>query len=163
VAIASLRPGACPPADLTAAVTVLARAARADEDDAASRARALWMTAMADGVRIPVGAVRVSGADPRLLGVHAAIAVPGAPEDQLPKYVPRDADGGEPGIRVKIAAAAERGGFLVLVGGSSVGKTRCAYEAVRAAAGLVAGAVGVPSAGQSCATEQSLPSAATAS
>jgi hypothetical protein len=31
-----------------------------------------------------------------------------------------------------VSAAAERGGFVLLVGGSSVGKTRCAFEAVRA-------------------------------
>ena len=31
-----------------------------------------------------------------------------------------------------MAAAAERGGFVLLIGGSSVGKTRCAAEAVRA-------------------------------
>jgi hypothetical protein len=31
-----------------------------------------------------------------------------------------------------VAAAAERGGFALLVGGSSVGKTRCAAEAVKA-------------------------------
>ena len=36
------------------------------------------------------------------------------------------------GVRAKVAAAAERGGFVLLVGGSSVGKTRCAAEAVKA-------------------------------
>ena len=46
--------------------------------------------------------------------------------------MPRDADAGESGIRAKVAAAAQRGGFVVLVGGSSVGKTRCAMEAVKA-------------------------------
>ena len=30
-----------------------------------------------------------------------------------------------------MAAAAERGGFVLLTGGSSVGKTRCAAEAVK--------------------------------
>ena len=80
----------------------------------------------------PAGAVRVSEADPRRLGVHAAISVPGAPDEVLPEYVPRDADAAESGIRAKVAAAAERGGFVLLVGGSSVGKTRCAVEAVRA-------------------------------
>ena len=41
-------------------------------------------------------------------------------------------DAAESGVRAKVAAAAERGGFVLLVGGSSVGKTRCAVEAVRA-------------------------------
>ena len=76
--------------------------------------------------------VRVGEADPRLLGVHAAISVPGVPDDVLPEYVPRDADNGEFGIRARVAAAAQRGGFVLLVGGSSVGKTRSAFEAIRA-------------------------------
>jgi hypothetical protein len=80
----------------------------------------------------PAGAVRVAEADPRRLGVHAAIAVPGFPWEIPPEYVPRDIDAAEFGVRAKVAAAAERGGFVLLVGGSSVGKTRCAAEAVKA-------------------------------
>ena len=82
--------------------------------------------------RAPPGAVRVSEADPRRLGVHAAISVPGVPDEVPPEYVPRDADADGHGVRAKVAAAAERGGFVLLVGGSSVGKTRCAAEAVKA-------------------------------
>jgi hypothetical protein len=77
------------------------------------------------------GAVRAADADLRRLGVHAAISVPGVPDEVPPEYVPRDSDTGS-GVRAKVAAAAERGGFVLLVGGSSVGKTRCAAEAVRA-------------------------------
>ena len=80
----------------------------------------------------PAGAVRAGNADPRRLGVHAAISVPGVPDEGLPEYVPRDVDTAESGVRAKVAAAAERGGFVLLVGGSSVGKTRCVAEAVRA-------------------------------
>lgn len=120
-------------ADLTAVVTVLALAARADADHAVGRARDLWIAALADAARVPPCAVRVSDADPRRLGVHAAISVPGAPDGSPPEYVPRDADGGEDGVRAKVKAAAEDGGFVLLVGGSSVGKTRSAYEAVTAA------------------------------
>jgi len=54
----------------------------------------------------------------------------GVPDEVLPEYVPQDADEGEFGVRAKVAAAAERGGLVLLVGGSSVGKTRCAFEAV---------------------------------
>jgi hypothetical protein len=82
--------------------------------------------------RPPAGGIWVSGADPRWLGVHAAISVPGVPDEIPPEYVPRDADSAEHGVRAKVAAAAERGGFVLLVGGSSVGKTRCAVEAVKA-------------------------------
>jgi hypothetical protein len=46
--------------------------------------------------------------------------------------VPRDTDTAGHGVRDRVAAAAVRGGFMLLVGGSSVGKTRCAAEAVRA-------------------------------
>ena len=75
--------------------------------------------------------MRVSEADPRRLGVHAAISVAGVPDDVLPEYVPRDVDDGEFGVRAGVAAAAGRGGFVLLVGGSSVGKTRCAVQALR--------------------------------
>jgi metal-responsive CopG/Arc/MetJ family transcriptional regulator len=76
----------------------------------------------------PAGAVRVREADPQRLGVHVAISMSGVPDEVPPEYVPRDADAG---IRAKIAAAAQQGGFLLLVGGSSVGKTRSAVEAVK--------------------------------
>jgi TIR domain len=79
----------------------------------------------------PTGAVRVSEADPRRLGVHAAISMPGVPDEVPPEYVPRDVDAAQHGVRAKVAAAAKRGGFVLLVGGSSVGKTRCATQAVR--------------------------------
>jgi transcriptional regulator with XRE-family HTH domain len=97
--------------------------------------------AVSDGVRGaqaatvlagPGAGLRAGQADPRRLGVHAAISVPGGPDDVPPLYVPRDLDAGESGIRAKVAAAAARGGFVLLVGGSSVGKTRTAVEAVKA-------------------------------
>jgi hypothetical protein len=80
----------------------------------------------------PAGAVRVRDARPRLLGVHEAISVPGVPDDVPPQYVPRDVDVAEVGIRARVTAAARAGGFVLLVGGSSVGKTRCAVEVVKA-------------------------------
>jgi hypothetical protein len=76
--------------------------------------------------------VRVSEAEPRRLGVHAAISVPGVPDEVPPEYVPRDVDGAEFGVRARVVAAAKQGRFVLLVGGSSVGKTRCAVEAVKA-------------------------------
>jgi hypothetical protein len=79
----------------------------------------------------PAGARPVTQADPRQLGVHAAISVPGVADGVLPEYVPRDADADGSGVRARLAAAAERGGFVLLVGGSSTGKTRCAAEAIR--------------------------------
>jgi TPR repeat protein len=41
-------------------------------------------------------------------------------------------DAAEDGVRARVAAAAQRGGFILLVGVSSVVKTRCAVEAVKA-------------------------------
>ena len=82
--------------------------------------------------RRPPGGIPVNETDLRRLGVHAAISVPGVQDEVPPEYVPRDADAAESGIRAKVKAAAERGGFVLLVGGSSVGKTRSAAEAVRA-------------------------------
>ena len=79
----------------------------------------------------PAGAVRVAEADLRRLGVHAAISVDGVPDEVPPQYVPRDVDTAEHGVQAKVAAAADRGGFVLLVGGSSVGKTRTAVEAVQ--------------------------------
>ncbi|WP_127931688.1 hypothetical protein [Nonomuraea polychroma] len=90
-----------------------------------ARERALSTKPELDGV------VRVAQADPRRLGVHAPIDAPGATED-LPVYVRRDVDDGPRGVRDLVRRAAQRGGLVVLVGGSSVGKTRCAYEALRA-------------------------------
>jgi hypothetical protein len=80
----------------------------------------------------PPGGILVRETDLRLLGVHAAISVPGVPDEVPPEYVPRDVDAAEFGVRAKVAAAAQRGGFVLLVGGSSVGKTRCAAETVKA-------------------------------
>jgi hypothetical protein len=54
----------------------------------------------------PAGAIRVAGADPRRLGVHAAISVPGVSDEFPPEYVPRDVDAAEFGVRARVAAAA---------------------------------------------------------
>ncbi|WP_268258356.1 toll/interleukin-1 receptor domain-containing protein [Parafrankia discariae] len=81
---------------------------------------------------VPAGAVRVSDADPYRLGVHRAIHLPGIDDDIPPAYVDRDIDHSQNGIRARLRTAAHRGGFVLLVGGSSVGKTRCALEAIRA-------------------------------
>ena len=108
--------------DKLAALRIAAADASADASDPTRGA----------GSARPPGAVRVGEADPRRLGVHAAISVPEAPDEVLPEYVPRDIDDTKHGVRTKIATAAERGGFVLLVGGSSVGKTRSAVEAIRA-------------------------------
>ena len=84
------------------------------------------------GGRPSPGAIRVSDVVPQRLGVHPAIVVRGMSNNALPAYVDRDVDLSDGGLRDWMGKAAQRGGFLLVVGGSSVGKTRSAYEAVRA-------------------------------
>ncbi|MEV4019917.1 HD-GYP domain-containing protein [Nonomuraea angiospora] len=91
-------------------------------------ARERALTADAPGT---AGLIRVAQADPRRLGVHAAIDAPGATGD-LPAYILRDTDTAPRGVRSLLAKAASRGGMVVLVGESSVGKSRSAYEAIGA-------------------------------
>jgi hypothetical protein len=70
---------------------------------------------------------RVDLAIPRELGIHSAVPTVGS-DDDLPAYVRRDFDS-----RLRIALATNlpgRGSFVVMVGGSSTGKTRSLYEAI---------------------------------
>lgn len=100
--------------------------------DQASRWRAAWeRTRLISGQ--PAGAVRVRDAVARQLGVHKPIHVSGANPDTLPTYVPRDVDlDTEAGVRARIDAASKGGGgFVLLVGESSVGKTRTLFEAIQ--------------------------------
>jgi hypothetical protein len=92
--------------------------------------RAAWERARTADLTRPADAKRVRDARPRLLGVHDAIRVEEKVPGELPLYVPRDIDDG---LRAELAANAQRGCFVLLVGGSSVGKTRTLYEAVLAA------------------------------
>lgn len=82
------------------------------------------------------GAIRARDASWSTLGVHRPIQADGADPGTLPAYVPRDIDD-LPGIglREQLKSAAERGGFVVLVGESSTGKTRSLFEAVTALLG----------------------------
>lgn len=59
------------------------------------------------------------------LEVHSPIAVDGAPTD-LPEYIER---GHDQHIRESLAGKSQK--IIVIVGGSSTGKTRAAYEAVK--------------------------------
>jgi hypothetical protein len=70
---------------------------------------------------------RVDMAFPRDLGIHSAVPT-AAGEDGLPTYVERDLDFS---LRTALTGKLpKRGSFVVLVGGSSTGKTRSLYEAV---------------------------------
>jgi TPR repeat protein len=71
--------------------------------------------------------------DRALLGIHAALPLPPGSRDglspQLPTYVPRDLD---EELQGALAERSVHGGFLLLAGPAASGKSRCAYEAVRA-------------------------------
>lgn len=70
---------------------------------------------------------RFSAASPRELGIHSAITTL-ADIGELPRYVERDFDFR---LRTELTTnGPDRGCFVVLVGGSSTGKTRSLYEAV---------------------------------
>ncbi|MBM9503180.1 tetratricopeptide repeat protein [Actinacidiphila acididurans] len=119
-------------ADAVAVAVVLARRARWDEDDAAARVRALWVEAL---MRVPVGRP-IGEYDDRLvlddLEVHPALspAAPGTGLGALPAYVARRFDE-ELAEVVAAVVAGGRSDIAVLVGGSSTGKTRACWEAVR--------------------------------
>jgi tetratricopeptide (TPR) repeat protein len=95
------------------------KAVRARDD----RARALAKGSYAPGGKLP----RVREVDPITLGVHPApMGEPGAGQDRVPVYIERDTDHG---LRARLGES----GFVLLVGDSTAGKTRAAFEAVRAA------------------------------
>jgi Flp pilus assembly protein TadD len=88
-----------------------------------------------DGVLLRAGRVPTvrQVTDPLPLGVHpSAPARRADPDsgavagDRVPMYVPRDVD-------AELAERLRMGGFVVLVGDSTAGKSRAAFEAIRAA------------------------------
>ncbi|WP_190121506.1 hypothetical protein [Streptomyces inusitatus] len=68
----------------------------------------------------------MADAKPLELGVHRTSRIEGSPP--LPAYVPRDADSA---VSAQLLEARENGGLVLLVGESTAGKSRCAFEAVR--------------------------------
>ncbi|MFF8596687.1 hypothetical protein ACF061_35765 [Streptomyces sp. NPDC015220] len=123
---------ALPPsqADVASVAAALAREARWDPVDLEVRARDLWVRAWtARPLGTPVGDLN----DPIALEVHAAIDA-GSGTDAgdarlLPPYVVRAHD-----VRLAEAVARAvdgRSTLVVLVGGSSTGKTRACWEAVK--------------------------------
>src|SRR5688500_17776291 len=80
-----------------------------------------------DEVVVSLDRPRVDLELPRDLGIHSVIPLSGD-DDDLPTYVEREFDS-----QLRIALAANlpsRGSFVVMVGGSSTGKTRSLYEAI---------------------------------
>lgn len=69
----------------------------------------------------------VRDADPLELKVHRARTTGAG--NAVPDYVPRDIDAP---VRTALSRISDGGGVLLLVGASTAGKTRCAYEAMTA-------------------------------
>src|SRR4029077_12037759 len=94
----------------------VAAAMGASDQERTARARAIFM---------PGGKLSVVRAitNPVDVGVHTAPRLEGAP--RVPPYVPRDVD---PELRRALGGA----GFVLMVGDAAAGKTRAAYEAMRA-------------------------------
>ncbi|MCL6297624.1 tetratricopeptide repeat protein [Streptomyces kronopolitis] len=99
----------------------LLRAARA-KNPAPAQEESRHITA--GTVQIPIRPV--TDAKPLELGVHRTSRLEGAPS--LPTYVPRDVDSA---VTAQLMEARENGGLVLLVGESTAGKSRCAFEAVR--------------------------------
>ncbi|MEU9742537.1 hypothetical protein AB0E12_25465 [Micromonospora chersina] len=83
----------------------------------------------ADESRTPAGRPIREWTDPFALEVHPAISAGADPADVLPQYVRREHDA-ELG-RIVASAMDGRSVIRVLVGGSSTGKTRACWEALR--------------------------------
>jgi len=118
------------PVDLAAAVGERRSTRQRDRSSGRSdpaRSDMVWEETW--GQLIPVVECR-----PLWVGVHGSIrrpegSVPGdAQEDDMPEYVFRDHDAR---LRQQLIDASTEGGLVILVGASSVGKTRSLYEAIR--------------------------------
>ncbi|MGI5214877.1 tetratricopeptide repeat protein [Plantactinospora sp. CA-290183] len=120
--------------DAVSVVVALARDAGRDPAVAADRVRDLWVAAK---MAPPWGAmptrlgIPVTECSPSALEVHRAIDVAdhGVPLSELPCYIPRAHDGRL--AKVIDAVAGEASRMATLVGGSSTGKTRACWEAIR--------------------------------
>jgi hypothetical protein len=120
---------------------------------------------LADRSRARLAAVPVIGAgpavqrvdrlvDPVRLGVHPAEALErGGTADRVPPFIPRDR-------LPEVESALREGGFLLLTGDSTAGKTRLAFEALRGPPDdrpqLRRGAIALRGPGQDCVMERGL-------
>jgi eukaryotic-like serine/threonine-protein kinase len=112
---------------VTAVAAVLSARARSRLDQRWNVRRAL-----PESLALRAGSGRLPSvkdvADPTWLGVHRAEALPkgrlGEAANGVPAYIPRDVD-------AELRSALRRGSFTVLVGESTAGKSRAAFEAMR--------------------------------
>ncbi len=108
---------------------------------------AAWERASTADLARPAAGVRVRDARPRLLGMHAAISVPGIPDDDPPQYVLRDVDTAEFGICARVKTAAQGVGSCCSSAGPQSGRPAARSRRRRRCCRLVAGAPGRASRG----------------
>ena len=109
--------------DVSSIAAVLARQARWDPSEAQALVRRLWVNARMVN---PLGRPVRDLTDPLALRVHPVIDVPNAPAE-LPIYLRRRHDDA---LSALLRTAMDHPVMIVIVGESSTGKTRAAYEAV---------------------------------
>ncbi|MFD8086427.1 hypothetical protein ACFV4F_32555, partial [Kitasatospora sp. NPDC059722] len=113
--------------DAEALAISLARVAgRADVEEVADRTRQLWIEAK-NSPESPMRTAEQWGAT--VLGVHAALTVGDWGDERITPYLDREHDRLLRG-RLRRAATGRKSALAVLIGRSSTGKTRAAYEAV---------------------------------
>lgn len=119
---------AAPVAGVLGAVVAVVAGAWMTHGVAAVEARASWRRALTGGAwrgrhgRLP----RVRDvADPVAMGVHPAAWLAGSADDRVPPFVGRE-------FCAQLRAALVRDRFVLLVGESTAGKTRAAFELVQA-------------------------------
>lgn len=115
--------------DVRAVARMLARDCGQDEYTVAAQVTQLMCPS--PQVPTPPSGRPVAHWNPYVLGVHQAVSVGREASSELPPFVPRKHDSQ---LRDALTAATKRDhhSLLVLVGGSSTGKSRSALEAVRA-------------------------------
>ncbi|MFF4725177.1 tetratricopeptide repeat protein [Streptomyces mirabilis] len=109
--------------DATSIAMVLARRAGWDAEEVAAKIREYWIAAR---MTVPLGQPVSESRDPIALQVHRTIESPDAPPGP-PTYLKRAHDQKLSDI---LSAIESKPKFIVLVGGSSTGKTRAAFEAI---------------------------------
>ncbi len=109
--------------DVTSIATVLAREAGWEAAGVVAEVRKRWVAAR---MLVPLGQRIADLRDPFALQVHRVIESPSAPPG-LPVYLTRTHDQRLAEILGTVGSSSV---FIVLVGGSSTGKTRAAFEAV---------------------------------
>ncbi|MCZ4122748.1 hypothetical protein [Streptomyces sp. H39-S7] len=113
-------------ADVVSLIAVLTRRVAEDDSAAAKRAAQLWTTVR---LQEPLG-LDIADLNPLDLEVHRSIEIPGTTRlPPLPAYVARKHDSLL--LRVVEEAMAGSSRMVMLVGGSSTGKTRACWEAVQ--------------------------------